>query len=171
MIRVPDVFKGDEDFWVWNPDYIMIFDSFYKRDKTKDKNRSSSIMWALYYKLHPDSAFYNMEKKEEFIRDKYLKDPRFKWSKYVGEEELFKSTILTVAERGLVEWDETMMKRGKWLKDQEYDMDNAKDLDAIVANTAKLYQLLGKVKKDFEQEKFKRGKANKPLSASDAQRI
>ncbi len=156
MLKVPEIAKGDENFWEWNPEYKMIFDKFYKRDRTKDKNYTSSIMWAFYYKLHPDSTFYNMDKKEEFIKEKFLKDPKFKWDKFTEQEELFKSTILSPAERGLVEWDETMMKRGTWLKDQEYTMENAKDLDTIIANTAKLYQLFTKVKKEFEEEKVKK---------------
>jgi len=172
MINVSEeVLKGDKSFWEWNPEYKIIFKDLYKKDKTKDKRKSSGIMWAFYYKLHPQSAFFNMENKEEIISQKFLNSQNFNWEDYEEEEALFKETLLTQAERSLLEWNETMRKRDKWLKTQEYNLENAKDLDTILANTAKLYQLYTKVKKEFEDDKVKRGRGGKPMSASDAGRI
>ena len=182
MIKTPEIPKGDENFWEWNPQYIEVFEDFYKKDKSKNKTRSSGIKWAFYNKLHPDSVYYNMSNKEDWIKNKILKDPKFKWEKYENEENLFKETILTQAERSLEEWNETMRKRNAFLRDQDFTFDyynddsklvkgNAKELDSMLANTSKLYQEYGKILKDLKEERMKRGKGDKPLSSSAANRI
>jgi len=181
MINIPEPFKGTENFWELNSQYIMVFDTFYNKDKSKDKTKSSNIMWAFSFKLHPDSVFYNLPAKEDVIRDKFLKDPKFKWNAYSKEESLFHSTILTEATRALVGWDETMKKRRVFLNKQEFTLDEYKEgklvkgaadqLDKMLANTAKLYQDYSKIQKDLKEEKLKKGKGNKPLSSSDANRI
>ena len=181
MIKIPEVHKGTENFWEWNPQFIDLFDELYKKDKSKNKNKSSKIMWALYHKLNPDSIYYNLADKEEVIKKKFLKDSKFNWNKYLDDEDLFKRVLLTPAERALHEWNETMKKRNTFLRGQDFTLDkyikgklvkgNAKDLDAMLANTAKLYQEYGKIIKDLKEDKLKRGKAGKPLSSSDANRI
>ena len=181
MINIPEPFKGTENFWELNSQYILLFDDFYNKDKTKNKNKSSKIMWALTFKLNPDSVFYNLPNKDEVIKDKFIKDEKFKWATYSKEESLFHSTILTEATRALVGWDETMKKRRTFLNEQDFTLDayvkgklvkgNAEQLDRMLANTAKLYQDYAKIHKDLKEEKMKKGKGNRPVSASDANEI
>jgi len=194
MIQAPEIFKGNENFWKMNPDYIMIFDDFYNNDTSKNKTVSSSIMWAFYLKVHPSSVFYNLPDKEQMIKDKYLKQPKFNWNDYEDIEILFKDTILTQAERSLYEWNEFMKKRDKYLKNTEYYFDEyktnkegnnvysktglpvlvkgtAEQLDKALGTTPKLFMDYGKIKKELTEETLKTGKGKKPLSASDANRI
>ena len=81
MIKIPEPFKN-ENFWKINSEYMMIFEDFYNKDKSKDKEKSSKIMWAMYFKLHPDSVFYNLPDKDNTIVEKFLKEPKFKWKDY-----------------------------------------------------------------------------------------
>ena len=182
MIKIPEIPKGDENFWEWNAYYIDLFSNLYNKDRSKKKAESSKVMWALYHKLHPESIYYNLADKEDMIKKTFLKNPKFKWDDYEEEENLFKEIILTQAERSLNEWNETMRKRNKFLRDQDFTLDhydkagklvkgNAKELDQMLANTAKLYQEYGKILKDLTEERLKRGKGNKPLSSSAANRI
>lgn len=194
MIKIPELFKGTENFWKINSEYVIVFEDFYNKDKSKDKEKSSKIMWALYFKLHPDSVFYNLPDKDNVIIERFLKEPKFKWKQYEDIEIEFKNTILTQAERSLYEWDEFMKKRDKYLKNTEYYFDQykidengdnifsktgnpvlvkgtAEQLDKALTTTPKIFMDYGKIRKELQEEKLKRGKGNKPLSASDANLI
>ena len=182
MIKAPEIFKGTENFWKLNSYYISLFEDFYTKDKSKDKTKSSKIMWALYFKVHPNSIYYNLPNKDKAIKDKFLKEPKFNWDKYIKIEEVFHDTILTEAERALVDWDDTMKKRRVFLNAQDFTLDeyttegklikgSADQLDRMLGNTAKLYNDYNKIIKELREEKLKKGKGNKPLSSSDANRI
>lgn len=198
MINVPDPWRNDTsiNFWELNPQYIAIFEdlNFYKKDKTKSKINASRVMWCMYLKLHPESAFYNMTNKEEFIKEKFLKDSKFNWEKYDEVEVLFKDNILSQAEKSLYNWNELMRKRDIYLKNKEYYFDEyatdengdnirsktgrlivlkgtADQLDKAQQVTIKYFNEYSKILKELNEEKLKRGKGNKPLSSSDANRI
>lgn len=193
-MKVPELFKGDENFWILNPEYKSLFDDLYKKDKSPLKNKSSKIMWAFYFKLNPESVYYNLPNKEELINSKIIKDEDFSWKKYENEEILFKNTILTQAERSLYEWNELMKKRDKYLKNTDYYFDEyktdddgnnvysktglpiivrgtAEQLDKAFSVTPKMYSDYNKILKELTEEKDKRGRGNKPISSSDANRI
>ena len=194
MINAPQMIKGDENFWELNPEFKIIFDIFYSSDKSKGKEESSKIMWAMYFKLHPDSNFYNLPDKDDIIKNKFLKRPDFKWETYEDVELMFINAVLTQAERSLYEWNEFMKKRDKYLKNTEYYFDTymtdnngdnvlsktgkfitlkgtAQQLDLALSVTPKLFLDYGKIMKELKEERIKKGKGNKPLSASDSDRI
>jgi len=196
MIQVPNPWRNDASisFWELNPEYILIFEDFHKKDRSKGKLFSSTVMWAMYLKLHPESSFYNMSNKEEFIKIKFVKDDKFDWTKYVDIELLFRDTILSQAEKSLFEWNELMHKRDKYLKSKDYYFDEyatdengdniitktgnlvtikgtAEQLDKAQQVTIKYFNEYTKILKELNEEKLKRGKGNKPLSSSDANRI
>lgn len=187
MLKVPEIFKGNENFWEFNSQYKFIFEDFYNKDKSKDKSKSSKIMWAIYFRIHPKSDFYFIPNKEDLIKTSWLKDSKFKWDNYSKEESLFKSSILTQAERSLHDWNEYMLKRDGYLKSQDYYFDEyktddlgdnilsktgkpillkgtAKQLDDAWAATAKMYSDYEKIMKQFREEEVKRGKGGKPKS-------
>lgn len=196
MINIPNPWRNDASisFWELNPEYILIFEDFHKKDRSKGKLFSSTVMWAMYLKLHPESSFYNMSNKEEFIKTKFVKDDKFDWAKYEDIELLFRDTILTQAEKSLFEWNELMHKRDKYLKSKDYYFDEyatdengdniitktgnfvtikgtAEQLDKAQQVTIKYFNEYTKILKELNEEKLKRGKGNKPLSSSDANRI
>lgn len=172
MINAPEVPKGTENFWEYNPEYTELFDKLYKGDRSKNKNKSSQIMWAFYHMYHPKSIYHNLRDKEQKIKVKFLKNEKFDFNKYSNEMHLFKENVLTQPERSLMELNETLRKRDVFLSTQTYTIENARDLDTILANTAKLYQIYDKIKKDLKEEQVKKGRKKlKPDSASDAGRI
>ena len=196
MIQVPNPWRNDASisFWELNPEYILIFEDFHKKDRSKGKLKSSTVMWAMYLKLHPESSFYNMGNKEEFIKEKFVKDDKFEWNKYEDIEVVFKDSVLTQAEKSLYDWNELMRKRDKYLKNKDYYFDEhatdengdnvvtktgnfvtikgtAEQLDKAQQVTIKYFNEYSKILKELQEEKLKRGKGNKPLSSSDANRI
>ena len=190
MLKVPEIFKGEENFWEWNPQYILIFKDFYDADKTKNRMRSSRIMWGIYFLVHPKSDLYNLPNKKELISKNYLKDENFKWETVDGEQDLFIHSILTQAERSLYNWDTYMMKRDAYLKSLNYYFDEyltdengdnvvtrtgqfvtikgtAEQLDKAYSITPKMYAEYEKIKKSLSEEDIKRGRGNKPMSLSE----
>lgn len=178
-MKIPDIITAKDNFWNLNHQYTYIFNDFYNKDKSKNKEKSSIIMWAIYFKIHPNSDFFNLANKEDIIKEKWLKDSNFDWSKYEKELELFKDAILSQAEKSLIAWNDTMKRRDEFIHDQEFSLDHYNDegkivkgtadqLDKMLANTSKLYAEYFKIQKELSDEEVKRGKGNKPKSLSDA---
>jgi hypothetical protein len=167
---------SDTIFWEVYPDLtiIDIYNKLYLSDKSKNKEESSRTMWAIYYVLNPDSMFFNVPDKYDAIAKDHLKDPKFKWNTLKKELEIYKTTVLTDAERALINWGEIMTMRDNSLKDlyrtalRDRDIKSLKDLDVMLSNTPKMFEDYKKVRKDFEEEKTsKKGKHIKSLTESN----
>lgn len=181
-MKIPDIIKDDDNFWEYNPQYKYILSDFYNKDKSKDKNKSSKIMWGIYFRVHPKSDFYRLPDKDTVIVTKWLKQPKFKWSSVENEEAIFIQSTLTQAEKSLIAWDDTMKKRDTFIHDQNFTLDEydergkvikgtADQLDKMLANTSKLYGEYFKITKELSNDEIKRGKGKKPMSMSDADEI
>lgn len=191
---IPKPFTGNESFWEINAQYAFIFDEFYKKDRTKNKHKSSKVMWAITLRCHPGSDFYNLSGKDELIVDKFVKDKDFKFEDYDDIQELFMDSVLTPAEKSLYNFYNTLKKRDIFIHAQEYSLDyykkdsegnniqtrgggfitekgTADQLDKMLANTSKLYDEYFKIKKQLLDEEVKRGKGDKPMSLSDSSQI
>lgn len=183
-MRIPEgnYITEDTNFWELNPQYKYILADFYNGDRSKDKKKSSKIIWAIYFKVHPKSEYYRLPNKEEVINTRWLKNPKFNWSNISPTVEIFKDTVLTQAEKSLVAWDEMMKKRDEFIHGQDFTLDEydergkivkgtADQLDKMLANTSKLYSEYFKIKKELADDEVKRGKGNKPESMSDSDEI
>jgi len=55
MTTITRNFETDENFWETNPAFksIKVFNEFQKKDKSKNKSRSSQIMWAIAFLVDP----------------------------------------------------------------------------------------------------------------------
>lgn len=182
MINKPEGDIRKSNFWELNPNYTILFEDFYNDDKSKDKSKSSVIMWGLYLVLHPDSDFYNLPDKRGLVKTKFIKDKKFDWDDIDEIEHLFKQTALSQAERSLYEWNEYMRKRDDYLKKQEYYFDyyddsgklikgTAEQLDKAYSVTPKMYADYEKIQKGLKEEEYKTGKGNKIKSLTDAKEI
>ena len=197
MLKVPEIFKGTENFWEMNSQYKILYKDtdLYKKDRSKSKTRSSKIMWGIFFLLHPTkSDLYNVPNKEQLIVDNYIKEKDFKWEEAEEEQQIFLSSILTQAERSLVNWDTYMRKRDSYLKSLEYYFDEyatdengdnitsktgqfvtvkgtAEQLDKAYGVTPKMYAEYEKIKRLLGEEEVKRGKGNRPKSPSETGEI
>jgi hypothetical protein len=181
-MKVPDMIKPTDNFWEYNPQYAIILADLYDNDKTKNKLISSKIAWAIYFRHHPDSDFYNLKNRDEIIQTKWIKDTNFKWEDYQDTIELFVDSILSQAKKSLHNWDEMLRKRDAFIHNQDFTLDSydengkivkgtADQLDKMLGNTHKLYSEYFKIRKELSDEELKRGKGNKPLSMSDSGEI
>lgn len=165
----------DNNFWELNSDLVILdeFSKLYYKDKSKDKQDSSKILWAIFYAYNPESKFFNYPNKQEVISTSFLKDPKFKWEDYKDLIEAYKNIVLTDAERALINWNEIMTMRDQSIKDlykkaiEDSDTDELVKIDKMLANTPKMFEDYKKIKKDYEEEKVtKKGKTIASLSDS-----
>ena len=163
-------FETGKNFWKVNPQLqtIGIFKEFFDSDKTRDKDSSSKIMWGIALVYDVESRFYNLpeEDKKRFIATDYLKDPKFPWDAYKEHIDFFLLNCTTQAERSLIEWDSKMQERSEFIRDTKYTLGtvNSKGyysggtatvIDAMLANTKKLYDQYRQVLEDLMKEKGK----------------
>jgi hypothetical protein len=165
----------DNNFWELNSDLIILdeFSKLYYKDKSKDKQDSSKILWAIFYAYNPESKFFNYPNKQDVISQSFIKDSKFKWEDYKDLIEAYKNVVLTDAERALINWNEIMTMRDQSIKDlykkaiEESDTDELVKIDKMLANTPKMFEDYKKIKKDYEEEKVtKKGKTIASLSDS-----
>lgn len=151
----------DNNFWDLNSELRLLsgFSKLYSEDKSKGKEQSSKLMWAVHFALHPDSKFYNLPNKFDILAKDFLKDPKFNWTKIQDILNTFKESVLSDAERALTNWGEIMTMRDVSIKDlykraiDTADTDELVKLDKMLANTPKLFEDYKKIKKDYEEEK------------------
>jgi len=160
-------------FWDLNRELLLLsdFNTLYTKDITKNKEKSSKLMWAIYFAYNPESKFFNIPDKLDILAKDLLKEPKFNWDSYKDVINLYKNSVLTDAERALVTWGEIITMRDESLKTLykaailANDTDELVKLDKMLANTPKLFDDYKKIKKDYEEEKVtKKGKHNKSLT-------
>jgi len=177
-----DNFKEEHNFWEYNPQYKIIFKDIYSADRSKDKDKTSRLMWGTLLLIHPRSEFYNLPDKDIIIARDFIKDKSFKWPDYQHIVDRMEEAILTQAEKSLVSWDRTLKKRDEFIHDQEFTLDNyneegrlqkgtADQLDKMLANTNKLYQEYFKILKELKNEEESRSRGNRIKSLSDSGEI
>tara|TARA_R110002096_G_scaffold26173_4_gene81103 strand:+ start:13888 stop:14412 length:525 start_codon:yes stop_codon:yes gene_type:complete len=167
----------DRNFWKEYPELIFApgIDVIYKKDKSKNKDKSSQLMWAIHLCENLESKYYNVPNKYELIAEKFLKDPKFKWNAYQDAIELYRDASLTEAERSLTVWNDTMKLRSRSIKEMYQDafknQDDTKallDLDKMLAATPKMFDDYKKIKSEYEADKIKKtGKSISSMSDAD----
>jgi len=168
-------YTGSSNFWLTNPQLVIPepFNNLYRQDKSKDKEDSSRIMYAICFLLDPssDNKFKNIpepDRKALISRD-YLKDPKFKWEEY---SELIKycknNFILTQAERSLYEMEKQLHERDLFLATWDWDRESGLDKDKMLASNQKLHADLNRIKELVKQEEVKsRDKGGSEPTGSD----
>lgn len=166
----------ENNFWKEFSELTLapVLEKEYSTDKSKGKEKSSLLMWAIHLCESPNSKFFNHPEKYQVIADKVLKDSKFKWEKKEKLIESYRNFVLTDAERALSIWNETMSLRNSSLKEMYQEAFEIKDtdelvkLDKMLSNTPKLFEDYKKIRRDFEDEKVqKKGKKVKSLSDAD----
>lgn len=158
MMKEPFIFDLESNFWRTNPQYLVyeIFRSLKKKDKSKGKERSSQIMWAIALLTHPKSILsqdrYN--DRVETISENYLTMGQDKdWTKKYEEHiKLFTSTTLTRKQRVAQQWGDKLDERQKLIGDIPYTLENAEVLDKMVRDTNKIWDVYNKCLEDMVEE-------------------
>ena len=171
-------FDIDKSFWVANPTARVVkeFRRVYDDDKTKEKEKSSKLMWCLA--LYSDTTEHN-------ILGRVPQDERLKIieSDYLGEkldlepyQELikkYKHLFMSRIERSMNNLLLKLDEREDFLKRTPYTIDNARDLDNMVKNTNEIYAFHKKLQDEIDKDKASSGntKGGRKESASELKRL
>lgn len=172
-------FNIEEDFWKLNPQLALVhpFRKLYQDDKSPGKRDSGKTMWGIWLWADPsyENKVYRMPEKEK------LEAIRFYYAAFNPEDpvvqdclEQYDTYCLTPAARAFKEEEASLVKRAEFIKQSPYTFDDiakdskgaivyvagkpltlkgtAKDLDAMRANTLKIYTQYAQVRKLFEEE-------------------
>jgi len=155
-------FNMNNNFWIEYPSYKVpkIYRNLFDKDRSKASKDTSKIMWSivLLYDTSVNNVIskYPESEKKIIIEEDYF-EGKLNWDKYKDVMKFFKESELTPDERELIELNNKLNERWKFLKDEKYTIDNAKDLDAIMANTDKLYTIRDKITEAIRKEKEQGG--------------
>jgi len=171
MSKVLNNFNLESNFWKVNPQLTIPFKELMKRDKQKDFNRSSKILWAIALLVDPASKFINTSegRRKELIEQDFIKsETKFNWTKYKPEIELYRELALSKAERFLINWEQKLEERDGFIASLKYDENTYELLDKMLKETKKMWDQYQSCLKDVEDEGLKsQVQGGAELSVSD----
>ena len=156
------------NFWEANPNFksIKLFRQFMLKDKSKKKDYSSRVMWAiaLCYDKNIENTWKNMaiEEKKALLASDIIEKEDFNWDDIAHLEFCYQDRVMSLPEKDLLLFEEKLHKRQKFMDNTEYSWDSldeqgkkilgtAKQLDDMMANTKKLYDQLKQLQSEFIQ--------------------
>ena len=149
-------FSLKANFWNENEHILLVkeFKEFYKKDKSRERKDSSSIMWALSLLLHPKSKFNELSfsEKVKLISEEYLESDQSWVLKYSDLIDVYKTLILTRSQRIALDWGKKLEERMNFILNTPYTLDTAKELDEAMARTEKVWSFYQKCLADLETE-------------------
>lgn len=149
-------FDIKENFWKTNKQLVIPeqFSKFKYDDRSRDKEESSDIMWAIALLIDPDSKFVRLplQQRKDIIAKDFLKKPKFDWDKYRDIIELYKKLMLTPAQRQLAIWEEKLDEKTQLMSETKYTIDNAELLEKLLGSNSKLFAELDRIKEQLERD-------------------
>lgn len=162
------------NFWKINPQLTIPapLAKLHNEDKSKEKQDSSLIMWAICFLLDPSEenkfSVFPEDDRAKLLKEDFLKKPDFKFDDYTDIIEWYKNAMLSPAERSLVSWRKKLEERERFIADTTYTLDTADALDKIMANTDKLFNQLERIEKQYTKEQLEaKDKGGAVASATD----
>jgi len=193
MTTIVKNFNPDLNFWDLNPSFktIKLFNTLFEEDKSKKKDNSSQLMWAIAYLIDPNEAnpWKNIseEDKKLLIADEYLENKKFNWIEVQHLIDEYEERCLTIAEKELVRFERKLVDRGNFINTTRYSLDEyeessngkvklvkgtADQLDKMMLNTTKLSEQLSLIKDMLKQEQSQGSlRAGASKSASESGKI
>lgn len=174
------IYYEDANFWKLNPQlqFIKPFNELYNTDDSINKDLSSKTMWCIVFMCDPDediNKFFRIPEKEryEMLQETFF--PLFDLEDEVTKKciEAYPIMCLTSVQKALKDEKEVLIKRAKFLKEQEYTLDTyemvqvgsrmqritlpgtAKQLDTMHKSTKTIMDNFKLVENDFFAEKSK----------------
>lgn len=155
MAKLLKVFDTSISFWEANP-VVNTVPEFETLKSKLGKRKSSHIMWAIALLLDKsdDNIWKNVSEEDAkaLIKDEFLKSNDFKFKDYEEQIIAYKRHLMTPAQRSLLEWEQKLEERSKFIVDTEYDLDTLPKLDAAMSKTQSIYDMYEKIKEKLERE-------------------
>lgn len=129
----------------------------WKKDRTKEKRKSSDLAWAVY--LYAETSHKtNFSKYPQTERKKIL-NLEFDIdldSKYAKEMiEFYEENCLDDMEKQLKDYEDFLKRRTQFIISQEWNLETGAELDRAASQTKKIWDDYLKIKKEFEAHQEK----------------
>jgi len=142
------------NFWTIHPQLKLLgeFKNLYDADKSKGKEKSSALMWAIFLIYDPDSEFFNFElqDKVDMVSKDFLTF-KFKESDYKEIISFYTANLMTAAKRQLYVWNRKLDEKTNYLETLTYETDS-EIIEKLLASNKKLYDDYEAISKRMEQE-------------------
>lgn len=172
-MKIVETFQPETNFW---HEHIQLAAAgpikiLYDEDSTKGKSHSSKLMWSIALIWDRSSKYYNLPEdgkdgKIELVFTDFYGDVKYyyKNTEKIGRiKDYYRRLQETPAHRALREIEEKLEERSKFIKDTEYTLGipsekgtwvggTAQIIDAMLANSEKIYKLYESATKAVEQE-------------------
>lgn len=179
-MRLLNNYVDPKSFWDLNPLLKLhpTLKEVYEQDKSRNKQDSSRLCYglAILVDQSEENKFRNYpeEDKKFLIAEQLFGNKDFDWStpEVVKLIEVFDDMLLSPAKRSLRNWKIKLEERDAFLGATKYSLQNAAELDKILAQTDKLYSQYERVLKALEADKQEpSARGAKQLSLSDQNKI
>ena len=158
MVSVLEAYEPRASFWEAHPQFkkLGLFAEFYKKDVSNKRWNSSNIMWGIAFLV--DNSKYNRfrnfpeEERKKLIKEEIINKESFSWKRYEKYIKFYEEVELSPLKRNLRILRKKMDERMKFIEETSYNVANAKELDSIISNTDKLFDLMLKLEKQIEKE-------------------
>lgn len=185
MSKILDSFDIGVNFWEVNKEFKAIGPTklLWKNDKSRGKENSSKVMWAIVQVYDLDSKFAGIEEPERkiLIAKDYYDDPSLFERDSVKElSTFFLECTDTAARKALREWNDKMIERAIFMKQTSYTIGEPDErgnlkggtaiiLDTMMKNTKTLYDNLALINEQLAKEDAAGiGKGGKTASLADS---
>ena len=147
-----------DNFWKLYPSWKTpsLFHKLYLDDKSKNKDESSLLMWAVIHMFDKSecNAYRTLDSIErvEVINDDILNDSKFDWKPYKELVDFAEKIMMTEEERTYHTFVAYMENRRKFLEQQQSDLsfETLKQLDEAVKRNADIMKELDRLKAAVE---------------------
>lgn len=174
------------NFWVAHPNFLSVklFKEFHTKDKSKKKDKSSRIMWAiaLLVDLHPENTWRNKPEAEKkpVLAEDIIGDKDFDWDSVQDLVNEYLDRCTSIPKKELRNFYNKIHDRQNFIDRTPFTLDDyneegrlikgtADQLDKMMVNTSKVWavydDLITKFRESEEEGQARGGRAE---SASEA---
>lgn len=169
-----ELFSPDANFWECNQQFKIAnpFKRLYEKDRSRNKKESSMLMWfvALCYDMGSQYYKLDVDSKHSIIGADFCDNESFYEDNIDSLEVLIESFCQlqdSPAQRALRDWNDSILKRARFLKEANYTFDEyvedergkqilkkgtATQLDTMHKNTKSIYADYQRIIKDLSAE-------------------
>lgn len=162
-----------QNFWVVNPQAKIVFEDVYEDDDSKDKEESSTYMWALTLMYHPESILAEFLPSEQltYVRESFLKDKDWTPDNEFDTSEKYKRVVLTSKQRILSIWRDKFDERNRYMSELSYFEGDGDILEKMLEKTNKVWTEYLRAEQDVEKEKEETTRGGAVESATDSGKL
>lgn len=157
MSSILESFDLEANFWKINLQLNIPeeFREYKELDKSKNKEASSKIMWAIALLLEPKGSKFsnlNLKDRRDIIAKDWIGDAKFDWKTIDSLVKAYEKHSLTAAKRQVNEMRNKLDEKSDFLRTVKYSEDTYEMIEKMLASNAKLYNELARLEASLDSD-------------------